>query len=80
MSRFKQLLGGTLTLRNYNAQVGEAYAMVKRCAEKWPYQPDLSIGFATQPCFNLIPYLGSNAAEYRKSAPLYKIGSLNKQS
>lgn len=29
MFRFKQLLGGTLTLRNYNAQVGEAYAMVK---------------------------------------------------
>ncbi|WP_412500261.1 IS5 family transposase [Shewanella chilikensis] len=29
MFRFKQLLGGTLTLRNYNAQVGETYAMVK---------------------------------------------------
>ena len=29
MYRVKQLLGATLTLRNYNAQVGEAYAMVK---------------------------------------------------
>lgn len=29
MFRFKQLLGDTLTLRNYNAQVEEAYAMVK---------------------------------------------------
>ncbi|WP_334686118.1 transposase [Vibrio europaeus] len=28
-SRFKQLLGDTLALRNYNAQVEEAYAMVK---------------------------------------------------
>ena len=27
--RVKQLLGGELSLRNYNAQVGETYAMVK---------------------------------------------------
>jgi hypothetical protein len=25
-----QLLGGSLSMRNYNAQVGEAYAMIKR--------------------------------------------------
>ncbi|EEO14768.1 transposase [Vibrio cholerae TMA 21] len=25
----KQLLGGRLSLRNYNAQVGETYAMIK---------------------------------------------------
>ena len=29
MCRIKQLLGGTLSLRNYNAQVGETYAMIK---------------------------------------------------
>ncbi|HFQ5219159.1 TPA: IS5 family transposase [Vibrio vulnificus] len=29
MFRVKKLLGGTLSLRNYNAQVGEAYAMIK---------------------------------------------------
>ena len=29
MYRVKQLLGGRLSLRNYNAQVGETYAMVK---------------------------------------------------
>ncbi|MGT8836938.1 IS5 family transposase [Vibrio cholerae] len=29
MYRVKQLLGGRLSLRNYNAQVGEAYAMIK---------------------------------------------------
>lgn len=29
MCRVKQLLGGRLSLRNYNAQVGEAYAMIK---------------------------------------------------
>ncbi len=29
MYRVKQLLGASLTLRNYNAQVGEAYAMIK---------------------------------------------------
>ena len=29
MYRVKQLLGGKLSLRNYNAQVGETYAMVK---------------------------------------------------
>lgn len=29
MYRVKQLLGGNLTLRNYNAQVGESYAMIK---------------------------------------------------
>ncbi|MBF4290552.1 IS5 family transposase, partial [Vibrio anguillarum] len=29
MHRVKQLLGGKLSLRNYNAQVGEAYAMIK---------------------------------------------------
>ncbi|WP_153448502.1 IS5 family transposase [Vibrio algicola] len=29
MYRVKKLLGGTLSLRNYNAQVGEAYAMIK---------------------------------------------------
>ncbi|MBD1577356.1 IS5/IS1182 family transposase, partial [Vibrio sp. S11_S32] len=29
MHRVKKLLGGTLSLRNYNAQVGEAYAMIK---------------------------------------------------
>nr|AKN37953.1 Mobile element protein [Enterovibrio norvegicus] len=29
MYRIKQLLGGRLSLRNYNAQVGETYAMVK---------------------------------------------------
>ena len=29
MYRFKTLLGGTLSLRHYNAQVGEAYAMVQ---------------------------------------------------
>ena len=28
MYRVKQLLGASLTLRNYNAQVGEAYAMI----------------------------------------------------
>ena len=27
--RVKQLLGGQLSLRNYNAQVGETYAMIK---------------------------------------------------
>lgn len=27
--RAKQLLGASLTLRNYNAQVGETYAMIK---------------------------------------------------
>ncbi|MCL1069911.1 IS5/IS1182 family transposase, partial [Shewanella xiamenensis] len=27
--RIKQLLGGTLSMRNYNAQVGEAYAMIR---------------------------------------------------
>ncbi|HHE0548471.1 TPA: IS5/IS1182 family transposase, partial [Vibrio parahaemolyticus] len=27
--RVKQLLGGRLSLRNYNAQVGETYAMIK---------------------------------------------------
>lgn len=29
MYRFKKLLEGTLSLRHYNAQVGEAYAMVQ---------------------------------------------------
>jgi hypothetical protein len=29
MYRVKQLLGGKLNLRNYNAQVGETYAMIK---------------------------------------------------
>jgi hypothetical protein len=29
MYRVKQLLGGKLSLRNYNAQVGEIYAMIK---------------------------------------------------
>ncbi|OWU24264.1 hypothetical protein BGM00_08970 [Vibrio parahaemolyticus] len=29
MFRVKQLLGGRLSLRNYNAQVGETYAMIK---------------------------------------------------
>jgi hypothetical protein len=29
MYRVKQLLGDSLTLRNYNAQVGETYAMIK---------------------------------------------------
>jgi len=29
MYRVKQLLGGRLSLRNYNAQVGETYAMIK---------------------------------------------------
>jgi hypothetical protein len=29
MYRVKQLLGASLTLRNYNAQVGETYPMIK---------------------------------------------------
>jgi hypothetical protein len=29
MFRVKKLLGGTLSLRNYNAPVGETYAMIK---------------------------------------------------
>ncbi|EGQ8084645.1 hypothetical protein ABF107_004594 [Vibrio parahaemolyticus] len=29
MHRLKQLFGGKLSLRNYNAQVGETYAMIK---------------------------------------------------
>jgi hypothetical protein len=29
MYRLNQLLGASLTLRNYNAQVGETYAMIK---------------------------------------------------
>ncbi|BDR13272.1 hypothetical protein VspSTUT11_12480 [Vibrio sp. STUT-A11] len=29
MYRVKQLLGGRLSLRNYNAKVGETYSMVK---------------------------------------------------
>ncbi|EGQ7975884.1 IS5/IS1182 family transposase, partial [Vibrio parahaemolyticus] len=29
MFRVKKLLGDTLSLRNYNAQVGETYAMIK---------------------------------------------------
>ncbi len=29
MYRVKQLLGASFTLRNYNAQVGESYAMIK---------------------------------------------------
>ncbi len=29
MFRVKKLLGGTLSLRDYNAQVGETYAMIK---------------------------------------------------
>ncbi|GHZ44022.1 transposase [Vibrio cholerae] len=29
MYRVKQLLGGRLSLRNYNAQVGETYEMIK---------------------------------------------------
>ncbi|SUQ35941.1 transposase IS4 family protein [Vibrio alginolyticus] len=29
MYRVKQLLGASLTLRNYNAQVGETYAIIK---------------------------------------------------
>ena len=29
MYRVKQLLGASLRLRNYNAQVGETYAMIK---------------------------------------------------
>ncbi len=29
MYRVKQLFGGRLSLRNYNAQVGETYAMIK---------------------------------------------------
>ncbi|EGR0395281.1 IS5/IS1182 family transposase, partial [Vibrio vulnificus] len=29
MHRVKQLLGGRLSLRNYNAQVGETYAIIK---------------------------------------------------
>lgn len=29
MFRLKKLLGGTLSLRNYNAQVGETYTMIK---------------------------------------------------
>ncbi|HAS8178322.1 TPA: IS5/IS1182 family transposase, partial [Vibrio vulnificus] len=29
MYRVKQLLGGRLSLRNYNAQVGETYAVIK---------------------------------------------------
>ena len=29
MYRVKKLLGASLTLRNYNAQVGETYAMIK---------------------------------------------------
>jgi hypothetical protein len=29
MYRVKQFLGASLTLRNYNAQVGETYAMIK---------------------------------------------------
>ncbi len=29
MYRVKQLLGGKLSLRSYNAQVGETYAMIK---------------------------------------------------
>lgn len=29
MFRVKKLLGGALSLRHYNAQVGETYAMIK---------------------------------------------------
>ncbi len=29
MHRVKQLLGASLSLRNYNAQVGETYTMIK---------------------------------------------------
>lgn len=29
MYRVKQIMGASLTLRNYNAQVGETYAMLK---------------------------------------------------
>ncbi|WP_443088410.1 hypothetical protein [Vibrio sp. McD22-P3] len=29
MYRVKQLLGASFTLRNYNSQVGETYAMIK---------------------------------------------------
>jgi len=29
MYRIKQLLGGTLSMRNYNAQVGETYTMIR---------------------------------------------------
>lgn len=29
MYRIKQLLGGTLRMKNYNAQVGETYAMIR---------------------------------------------------
>ena len=29
MFQVKQFLGGKLSLRNYNAQVGETYAMIK---------------------------------------------------
>ncbi len=29
MYRVKQLLGGRLSLRNYNAKVGETYSMIK---------------------------------------------------
>jgi len=29
MYRIKQLLGDRLSMRNYNAQVGETYAMIK---------------------------------------------------
>ncbi len=33
MHRVKQLLGGKLSLRDYNAQVGEAYAMINHSNE-----------------------------------------------
>ena len=33
MYRVKQLLGASLTLLNYNAQVGETYAMIKALNE-----------------------------------------------
>lgn len=33
MYQVKQLLGGTLSLRKYNAQVGETYAMIKELNE-----------------------------------------------
>ncbi|ATF09926.1 Mobile element protein [Candidatus Enterovibrio altilux] len=29
MCRVKQLLGGTLSLRDHNTQIGETYAMIK---------------------------------------------------
>ncbi len=57
MYRVKQLLGGKLSLRNYNAQVGETDAMIKALNKLTGLDmPKLSISFKNQALLNRYVY------------------------